>query len=99
MPDPKNDDQETLKVNILKVDGKRVRFVNSLKALLILNESEEAPMMRVLAKQVGVSAAALTKIVDGLQDQGFLKRQRIGDRRKIQLVITPKGRKFAKSIT
>jgi DNA-binding MarR family transcriptional regulator len=46
-----------------------------------------------LASHVGVSRPALTSIVDGLEQAGFLRRAPVlSDRRGIQLVVTDAGR-------
>jgi len=46
-----------------------------------------------LAAHVGVSRPALTSLVDGLEQSGFLRRAPVlNDRRGIQLVVTEEGR-------
>lgn len=50
----------------------------------------------VLAEQLGVSASAMTRLADGLERRGWVKRARDdGDRRRVTLVLTPPGRREA----
>lgn len=52
-----------------------------------------------LAEYLGKSTSATTRLVDGLEDRGWLKRQSDpDDRRRIQLVLTEEGRDRATNL-
>jgi DNA-binding MarR family transcriptional regulator len=45
-----------------------------------------------LAREMEITTGATTRMIDGLETRGLLRRERIGgDRRVVQLVITPAG--------
>lgn len=68
----------------------------SLPQVFILDALKDRPSMRMgeLAAYLSVSMAAVTGIVDRLVKSGFVLRGSIpGDRRVVNITITPKGRK------
>jgi DNA-binding MarR family transcriptional regulator len=69
--------------------------LSSYEVLLYLNDSDEGRMrMSELADSVLLSRSGLTRLVDRLERQGLLKRERCeSDARGLFAEITPKGRK------
>jgi DNA-binding MarR family transcriptional regulator len=69
--------------------------LSSYEVLLYLNDSDEGRMrMSELADSVLLSRSGLTRLVDRLERQGFLKRERCeSDARGLFAEITPEGRK------
>jgi DNA-binding MarR family transcriptional regulator len=51
-----------------------------------------------LAANEGVSAAAMSKHVDRLEALGLVSRSPGGDRRRIEIVLTPSGRRTLKRV-
>ena len=68
--------------------------LSSYEVLLFLNDSDEGRMrMSELADSVLLSRSGLTRLVDRLERQGFLKRERCtSDARGLYAEITPAGR-------
>jgi DNA-binding MarR family transcriptional regulator len=51
------------------------------------------------AREEGVTASSLSSVVDGLVEDGFLKRSREDtDRRVVQISLTPKGARLAERL-
>jgi DNA-binding MarR family transcriptional regulator len=69
--------------------------LSSYEVLLYLNDSAEGRMrMSELADSVLLSRSGLTRLVDRLERQGLLKRERCeSDARGLFAEITPEGRK------
>ena len=69
--------------------------LSSYEVLLFLNDSEDGRMrMSELADSVLLSRSGLTRLVDRLERQGLLKRERCeSDARGLFAEITPEGRK------
>jgi DNA-binding MarR family transcriptional regulator len=69
--------------------------LSSYEVLLFLNDSDEGRMrMSDLADSVLLSRSGLTRLVDRLERQGLLKRQRCeSDARGLFAEITPEGRR------
>jgi DNA-binding MarR family transcriptional regulator len=69
--------------------------LSSYEVLLYLNDSDEGRMrMSELADSVLLSRSGLTRLVDRLERQGLLKRERCeSDARGLFAEITPQGRK------
>jgi len=68
----------------------------SLRWYDVLVHLEEAPdgrlRMNELAREIVASKSGLTRVVDGMERAGLVRRERpIGDRRVIEVVITAKG--------
>ena len=68
----------------------------SLKILLHADIMEDAPLISNTAKALKVSAPAISRTVDKLEEKGLLRRVREqkGDKREVQILITPKGMAF-----
>jgi DNA-binding MarR family transcriptional regulator len=69
--------------------------LSSYEVLLFLNDSDEGRMrMSELADSVLLSRSGLTRLVDRLERQGHLKRERCeSDARGLFAEITPEGRR------
>ena len=68
----------------------------SLKILLHAEIMDDAPLINETAKALKVSAPAISRTVDKLEEKGLLRRVREqkGDKREVQILITPKGMAF-----
>ena len=68
----------------------------SLKILLHAEIMDDAPLISETAKALKVSAPAISRTVDKLEEKGLLRRVREqkGDKREVQILITPKGMAF-----
>lgn len=65
----------------------------SLKILFQAYLMEENFLVNEMAEELGVTAPAISRCLDKLEDQDYLKRKRVekGDRRQVRIVITRKG--------
>jgi DNA-binding MarR family transcriptional regulator len=53
-----------------------------------------------LARELMADTGAMTRMLDRLEDKGFVKRTRSSeDRRVVQVVLTPKGKQLADQMT
>jgi DNA-binding MarR family transcriptional regulator len=60
--------------------------------LVNLEEAENPVRMNELASRILASKSGLTRVVDRMEEEGLVERQRpSGDRRTIEVVMTPKG--------
>ena len=57
---------------------------------------DDAPLVSETANALKVSAAAISRTVDKLEEKGLLRRVREqkGDKREVQILITSKGAAF-----
>jgi len=70
-----------------------LRFIE-FRILFILNRTGPTPMVRI-AKELGVTKAAVTSIIDDIEAKGLVRRDRdTKDRRLLNVEITPAGRKL-----
>jgi DNA-binding MarR family transcriptional regulator len=61
-------------------------------ALVHLEEAEGGLRMNELASRILLSKSGLTRVVDRMEEAGFVRRERPADNRRVVLVhITPKG--------
>ncbi|NJN58479.1 MAG: MarR family transcriptional regulator, partial [Leptolyngbyaceae cyanobacterium SL_5_9] len=69
---------------------------NRLAVLLYLStEPERCASPSALAKQCGVSRAAMTGLLDGLEQDKYVERDvHPSDRRALMVKLTPKGQEF-----
>lgn len=67
---------------------------------LALQELLEAPLdIATLAQSSNVTSSAMTRLVDGLEKNGWVERRRDDDdRRRIEVVLTRSGRKLAEQL-
>lgn len=68
----------------------------SLKIILYADIMDNAPLVSETANALKVSAAAISRTVDKLEEKGLLRRVREqkGDKREVQILITSKGVAF-----
>lgn len=65
-----------------------------MSVLFIVSRSEAAVGIKEIAERLCMTSSAATQLVDGLADEGLLRRREGGgDRRKTELSLTAKGRK------
>jgi DNA-binding MarR family transcriptional regulator len=61
-------------------------------ALVHLEEAEDGLRMNELAGRILASKSGLTRVIDRMEDAGLVRRERpAGDRRVVQVFITPEG--------
>ena len=68
----------------------------SLKILLHADIMDDAPLISETAKALKVSAPAISRTVDKLEEKGLLRRKREekGDKREVRVFLTGKGSLF-----
>lgn len=68
----------------------------SLKILLHADIMEDAPLINETAKALKVSAPAISRTLDKLEEKGLTKRKREedGDKREVRILLTAKGTTF-----
>jgi DNA-binding MarR family transcriptional regulator len=72
---------------------------NRFNALRALGSDEQMMMMSALAERLKVSTAAVTSIVDKLEDEHLVHRTRSKeDRRQVLVQITPRGREAVQRV-
>jgi DNA-binding MarR family transcriptional regulator len=74
---------------------------NKLATLLYLSsEPEQCASPSTLAKHCDISRAAMTGLLDGLEQEGYVERDsHPSDRRALQVRLTSKGQKFLAGVT
>ena len=66
-------------------------------ALVHLEDAEDGLRMNELAGQILASKSGLTRVVDRMEEAGLVRRERpAGDRRVVQVFITPEGREVVR---
>jgi DNA-binding MarR family transcriptional regulator len=77
--------------------------ISQTKLAVLMYLSGEADLRTspsALAKHCGVSRAAMTGLLDGLEEEGYVERDsHPSDRRALMITLTPKGQKFLDWIT
>lgn len=58
----------------------RWTFLTNHSHVLVLLDSDEAPVLREVAIQVGITERAVQRIIQDLEAGGFIERERIGRR-------------------
>jgi len=71
----------------------------SLQQLRVLRLAFEGYGQSQMSKILQVSMAAISKMVDGLCNKGFLVKKEGKDKRSLELRLTPKGRKILGQVT
>ena len=71
----------------------------SLQQLRVLRLAFEGYGQSQMSKILHVSMAAISKMVDGLCNKGFLVKKEGKDKRSLELRLTPKGRKILGQVT
>lgn len=68
----------------------------SLKILLRAEIMDDAPLINETAKALKVSAPAISRTLDNLEEKGLMRRKREekGDKREVKIFLTHKGAAF-----
>lgn len=68
----------------------------SLKILLRAEIMDDAPLINETAKALKVSAPAISRTLDNLEEKGLMRRKREekGDKREVKIFLTAKGAAF-----
>ncbi len=70
-----------------------------LFALLVIGEREGACPLGLVREQMGISAPAVSGIVDRLEKSGYIRRTSVrGDRRAVALALTGKGTRIVRRL-
>ena len=64
----------------------RWTFLTNHSHVLVLLDSEEAPVLREVALQVGITERAMQRIIQDLEEGGFIERERIGRRNRYRVM-------------
>jgi DNA-binding MarR family transcriptional regulator len=77
----------------VQLDAEHGLTLNDYEALLLLSRAEEGRMRRVdLAEKLMLSASGVTRLLDGLENEGLVERAACdSDRRVVYAVITEAG--------
>src|SRR6185436_6473081 len=67
-------------------------------ALVALHGSSAGDTIDALAGRVGLSHSGTVRLVDRLAGDGLVERRRGADQRSAALVLTPRGRRAARSV-
>lgn len=72
----------------------------SLKILFMAYLQEANFLIHEMAEELGVTAPAVSRTLDKLEEQDYLKRRRDdkADRRKVRIIITRKGINFVEKL-
>ncbi len=68
-------------------------------ALSALNDFLDAPSMDRLRSVLGLTPSGAVRLVDRLQDAGYVTRRRGEDARSVSVHLTPAGRRVARRVT
>lgn len=66
--------------------GNRWTFLTNHSHVLVLLDSEEAPILREVAVQVGITERAVQRIIQDLEEGGFIERERVGRRNRYRVL-------------
>jgi len=89
------------RVNALQRDEKRCFGVSLSRCVTLETLLREAPLpVRELASRLGLDASTVTRSIDGLVRDGLVRRTRDerGDRRKVFVALTARGRTLARKL-
>lgn len=64
----------------------RWTFLTNHSHVLVLLDSEEAPVLREVAIQVGITERAVQRIIQDLEEGGFIERERVGRRNRYRVL-------------
>ena len=89
-----NPDKAMVMFDQLSAAGKHGTL--SLKILLHTYIEEREPLISETAKALKVSAPAISRTLDKLENKGLMRRKREekGDKREVRIYLTPKGMTF-----
>jgi DNA-binding MarR family transcriptional regulator len=88
--------QEIVRTNQVLINGFSRAVGMPVSRLLLMRELANAPAAGIgvlkIARQLGINAAAVTRLVKQMEQQGFIKRRADGkDRRRSYLTLSAKG--------
>lgn len=70
-----------------------------IKLYIASRSNKESILLSTLAEKIGVTSAAITSVVDTMENEGLAIRQRdTMDRRSVFISLTPEGASFAESL-
>ncbi len=76
-----------------ELQAERAMTLRWYDVLVHLEEADEGLRMNELAGRILASKSGLTRVVDRMEEEGLVRRERPpGDRRVVQVSITPEGR-------
>jgi DNA-binding transcriptional ArsR family regulator len=64
----------------------RWTFLTNHAHVLILLDSDEAPILREVAVHVGITERAVQRIIQDLEEGGFIERERVGRRNRYRVL-------------
>ena len=64
----------------------RWTFLTNHSHVLVLLDSEEAPVLREVAIKVGITERAVQRIIQDLEEGGFIERERVGRRNRYRVL-------------
>ncbi len=73
-------------------NGGRWTFFTNHTHVLVLLYSEPGIVLREVAQRVGITERAVQRIVHELEEENFLKRERVGRRNEYQVLVDNKLR-------
>lgn len=62
--------------------GTRWTFLTNHTHVLVLLDTDEPPVLREVATRVGITERAVQRIIQDLEEGGFIKRERVGRRNR-----------------
>lgn len=89
------------RVNALQRDEKRCFGVSLSRCVTLETLLQEGPLpVRELASRLGLDASTVTRSIDGLVREGLVRRTRDerGDRRKVFIALSARGRALAEKL-
>lgn len=78
---------------LLDVIGKQNNITDQQWAVLKII-SKKPVQMNELSNELMVSSPTITSLIDRMEKKGIVKREDCKDRRKIEIQLTPEGKKF-----
>ena len=87
------DIQRLLSKVLLEVIGKQNNITDQQWAVLKII-SKKPVQMNELSNELMVSSPTITSLIDRMEKKGIVKREDCKDRRKIEIQLTPEGKKF-----
>ena len=64
----------------------RWTFLTNHSHVLVLLDAEESPVLREVAIQVGITERAVQRIIQDLEEGGFIERERVGRRNRYRVL-------------
>ncbi|NQV23571.1 MAG: ArsR family transcriptional regulator [Rhodopirellula sp.] len=64
----------------------RWTFLTNHSHVLVMLDSDEAPVLREVALEVGITERAVQRIIQDLEEGGFIERERVGRRNRYRVL-------------